>query len=298
LCRVHQALQDSPIAAALLKLLPWASDGVAIVSGLAPLTKVLTSVLEKFTSEKSPYALGLLAVTLTYQRSAGLALTRAGRPDDRVPFHPAIDEIAQKLAKFELSSLEQMNGFSLECPLAHPFIWQADEALSSVVHWAGYSERQWRMIQRWVHEQFTHDLVEILSHGESAERFAPFRRLLQLGSNSPARTALNAHMERQRWLLEERPVLNREPFALRDVFVDMECGTLTWKDFLRAKKDAERFSKEVGSELFDPFMEAHGSRNDLLRTVLEYLGDPRFNDAIVIQMSHENPFVGRPAHPR
>jgi uncharacterized protein YjbI with pentapeptide repeats len=272
-----EATKEIPLKDKLAGLLPWAVKGGKIVSEITPLAKVLVKILDEVAKEKDPETLGLLACSLAYQRSAALALTQQGEPRNRVPFQDSLHSAGERLKKLNVGV--NLTGLSLEAPLAHPFVWQADDSLSLVVRSTGYSDTEWRHIQRRVHNQFGADLVEILSHGESAARFEPFTKRLSLGDNAAAYTALNAHIERQRWLFENRPVLNVEPFTLDDVYVDTDCGKLQWKDF-PSPNDSRR---SASGKRFDPFSEQFGGRHPLLETVLDYFRDPKFNDAIVVQ---------------
>src|SRR5262249_1011704 len=63
---------------------------------------------------------------------------------------------------------------------------------------------------------------------------------------------------------------------------ETDCGILTGKDLLRESPKVLS-EKQPESDRIDPFSEDHGGRHDLLHAVLERLGDPRFNRAIVIQ---------------
>jgi uncharacterized protein YjbI with pentapeptide repeats len=276
LSELLEGTKELPFKEKLAELLPWAAKSGEIVSEVTPLTKVLVKLVEEITKEKDPEKLGLLACSLAYQRSAALALALQGEPTKRVPFEYSLQTAKKQLKK--LKTDVSLAGFSLDAPLAHPFIWQADDGLSLVVRSAGYAENEWRQIQLHLHDQFRADLVEVLSHGESAACFEPFTTRLSLGDNTSAYAALNAHIERQRWLFENQPVLNIEPFTLSDVYVDADCGKLQWKDFCHPE-DLER---SAGAK-FDPFSEKFGGRHPLLETVLSYLRDPKFNDAIVIQ---------------
>jgi len=272
-----EATKEIPLKEKLVKLLPWAVKGGQIVSEVTPLAKVLVRLVEDVAKEKDPEALGLLACTLAYQRSAALALAQQGEPQSRVPFEHSLRSATEELKKLKIHV--GLTGFSLEAPLAHPFVWQADESLFLVVRVAGYADSEWRQIQLHVHDQFQADLVEVLAHGEAASRFEPFTKRLSLGDNTAAYAALNAHIERQRWVFEDRPVLNIEPFTLKDVYVDTDCGKLQWKDF----PDPNDSKREVSGTRFDPFSEKFGGRLPVLETVLDYLRDPKFNDAIIIQ---------------
>jgi hypothetical protein len=238
---------------------------------------VLVKLVDEVAKNNDPETLGLLACSLAYQRSAALALAQQGEPGNRIPFQHSLQSAKDCLEKLKISV--NLAGFFLEAPLAHPFVWQADDSLSLVVRNTGYTEMEWRRIQLRVHDQFRADLVEVLSHGETASRFEPFTKRLSLGDNAAAYTALNAHIERQRWLFENRPVLNIEPFTLSDVYVDTDCGKLLWKDFPNPH-DSKRTAR---GEKFDPFSAEFGGRQPLLETVLNYFRDPRFSDAIVVQ---------------
>ena len=272
-----EATKEIPLKEKLIKLLPWAAKGGHIVGEITPLAKVLVKIVDDVAKEKDPETLGLIACSLAYQRSAALALAQQGEPKNRVPFERSLQLAKEDVKKLRV--VTSLTGFSLEAPLAHPFVWDADDALYLVVRNDGYTDREWRQIQLHVHDQFRADLVEVLSHGESAGRFEPFTRRLSLGDNMSAYAALNAHIERQRWLFENRPVLNIEPFTLRDVYVDTDCGKLRWKDFPNPN-DSRR---AASGDKFDPFSEQFGGRHPLLETVLDYFRDPKFNDAIVIQ---------------
>ena len=121
------------------------------------------------------------------------------------------------------------------------------------------------------------DLHVLLSHGETRENMAPFRELLALGAGgASAHQALVQHSDYQRWLFEGMPVLGVEPFSLSQVYVDSDCGRLTWGE-IEASKGRQ------GQEACDPFSEMHGGRQPLLNTLLDLIGDPELKDAIVIQ---------------
>lgn len=272
-----ESTKEIPLKEKFVKLLPWAAKGGKIVGEITPLAKVLVKIAEEIAKEKDPEVLGLIACSLAYQRSAALALAQQGEPKDRVPFERSLEQVSKDLAKLKIG--DSLAGFSLAAPLAHPFIWQSDDSLYLVVGNNHYSESEWRQIQSHIHDQFRADLVEVLSHGETAAKFEPFVRRLSLGDSSAAYAALNAHVERQRWLFEDRPVLNIEPFTLSQVYVDTDCGRLKWKDF-PSSGDSRATSS---GERFDPFSEKFGGRYPLLEAVLGYLRNPKFNDAIVIQ---------------
>jgi uncharacterized protein YjbI with pentapeptide repeats/KaiC/GvpD/RAD55 family RecA-like ATPase len=272
-----EATKEIPLKEKLVELLPWAAKSGEILSEVTPITKVLVKLMDELAKERDPEVLGLLACSLAYQRSAALALVLQGEPRNRVPFEHSLEIARSTLKGIKIET--SLTGFSLDAPLAHPFVWQADDSLAIVVLNSGYAQAEWRQIQGCVHSRFQKDLIDILAHGETASRFEPFRRQLELHDSTVAFAHLNAHIERQRRLFENTPVLNIEPFTLSDVYVDTDCGKLRWKDFPDSS-DSKRLAPDVK---FDPFSEKFGGRYPLLETVLEYLGDPQFNDAVVIQ---------------
>lgn len=108
---------------------------------------------------------------------------------------------------------------------------------------------------------------------------------MQLGAREKAAfEALIEHAEYQRWLFEEKPVFGKEPFNLAQVYIDTECGKLTWEEIRDGGPQGPggtAGSKE--KERVDPFLEKFGGRHPLGETVLGFLGDPNFRDAIVVQ---------------
>jgi uncharacterized protein YjbI with pentapeptide repeats len=84
---------------------------------------------------------------------------------------------------------------------------------------------------------------------------------------------LAAHQAWLRYLYGTAPALGREPFTLSDVYIDTECGSLTWR---------ELHNRDERSSV-DPFAEEHGSRHDLIDTVLDRFGDPDFREPVVVQ---------------
>ena len=74
-------------------------------------------------------------------------------------------------------------------------------------------------------------------------------------------------------------MFGQEPFSLQEIYVEVECGTLTWGEIKKTKS----LEKGPHREALDPFVEKHGGRQPLLHTVLGLLGDDKLRDAIVIQ---------------
>jgi hypothetical protein len=84
-----------------------------------------------------------------------------------------------------------------------------------------------------------------------------------------AKNYLAAHHAWLRYQFNEAPLLGREPFSLHDVYVETDCGELTWGD--------------MSTKPCDPFKEKHGGRYNLVQAVMDRLSDPEFRDLIVVQ---------------
>ena len=91
---------------------------------------------------------------------------------------------------------------------------------------------------------------------------------------------LDLHAERQRKYYEEEPVFRTEPFTLRRVYTETDCGKLFWEQIKPPSEQAVPSETERG---VDPFSEKITERRPLLKTVIELLKDPDLHDAVVIQ---------------
>ena len=268
-----EGMKDTDFPAAVAEAAPWAGlVGEAIAEALPPIKFVL-KLYEKLTKEHDALVLGYFACTLAYQRAVEEAVTWIGRPEQArgVP-----KDIRAQLDSYEPSDVD-LGGFSLANALEHEFVAAADRALLEVVRPVGYGESQITALLTRVHERFVAVLKELLTNGETAERFRPFKELMELDTRErQAYDALYAHARYQHWLFEEKAVFEREPFALKHVYIDTECGRLTWEEIRFGQ--TERSGKRV-----DAFSEEWGGRHSLLEQVLDLIADPWFRDAIVIQ---------------
>ena len=84
---------------------------------------------------------------------------------------------------------------------------------------------------------------------------------------------LAAHHAWLRWQYNDAPLWGREPFSLRDVYVETECGVLAWGDIADEKKKRDPFRDNA----------ANGGREDLLGAVVARLSDPAMRELIVVQ---------------
>jgi Pentapeptide repeats (8 copies)/TIR domain len=107
---------------------------------------------------------------------------------------------------------------------------------------------------------------------------AALARLLAELSRLPARQSspedfLAAHHAWLRWQFNEAPVLGQEPYALADVYIETECGQLTWGDINEVKP----------GERVDAFHPSRGRRTALVPSALNLVADSKFHDLIVVQ---------------
>src|SRR6185437_15956537 len=139
---------------------------------------------------------------------------------------------------------------------------------------AGYDAAERRNLLREVRSSFKGELQELLA-GEHKEKFESFAHWLQLDTDDQRLdSTLAAYADLQRADFEDQPALGIEPFSIADVYIDTECGRLEWKSIRDPKEDGTRV---------DPFAENSAPREDLMRTVLNLIGNTKFNDCVVIQ---------------
>ncbi|MBS1826207.1 MAG: hypothetical protein JST93_12870, partial [Acidobacteria bacterium] len=125
-------------------------------------------------------------------------------------------------------------------------------------------------------DSFVPLLQNILAHGDTKDKFEPFRLWLEGDVDyRQSAAALRHHQVRLRELYRKEPVLGKEPFSLADIYQPIDCGKLSWAEI---EKDVQNPQNRK-----HPFRESDGGRNDLLETVMAMMADPEFEDAIVIQ---------------
>ncbi len=280
-----EAVKDLDVVEALGEASPWAEAvGSALGDALPPVRFVL-KLFSELGKVDDPDDLGYLAATLAYQRAVEQALPEVLESI----IEGKVKEPAVKVRKKALADLREaappesydFSRFSFSTAFQHPFIQDADRFLEISAEGLGLDESRFRRLQHQVHLRFVPNLKGILSHGKTRERFAPFKDLMALDTvEARAQDALLEHADYQRWLFEEKRVLGREPFTLRQVYAETECGILRWEDIRKSK--GQHGAKARG-ERVDPFDEQHGGRHPLVTTILDLIADPSFKDAIVIQ---------------
>ena len=243
-------------------LLPWAGLVVeATAEHLLPV-RYLMKLLDRWLTEKDPNKLGYLACTLAVQRSVQQSLLGL------LGQEPVRRRRAPTLAASKSLLPYEFTGFSLRAPHEHPFLRDVSALLEDFAVALGLRGDQKTYFAADVQARFLPNLLDLISSGPTRERFEPFRELLALGAAGLGlEHALRMHVDYQRRLYEEEPVLGREPFSLADVYVDPECTMLPWKDL------------EQG---VDPFASCH-PRQGLYEAVESLLGRADYREPIVIQ---------------
>jgi hypothetical protein len=283
LADTFEGLKSVDFLQAMGDALPWAGAFTEALGEAIPPVKFLVKLFSKLTEEKDPNALAYLACTLSYLRAVEQATRTQGPPKGPRRSLPA--KVKKDLSGDEAAAQLDFERFSFGNALEHPFIRRADTLLEGYLEAAGYDEAQQRALIGDVHQRFVPILKNVLSHGDTRERFLPLLERMRLGAREKvAFEALIEHAEYQRWLFEEKPVFGKEPFNLAQVYIDTECGKLTWEEIRDGGPQGPMGttgSKE--KERVDPFLEKFGGRHPLGKTVLGLLGDPNFRDAIVVQ---------------
>jgi len=172
--------------------------------------------------------------------------------------------------------------------------------LSQEAHSSTWCRREWEVLaaRAKVIPNFRLVPVRVSSNVEYPQVFEDFQRI-DVGDGDAWLTAVRdalAGLEswkagkpeylalHRAWLAsryEVLPAIGQEPFSLKSVFTDLECGSLTWGEITRSSVGARgAFSTQ---ETLDPFKEHNGGRLPLLDTVLDSIQDPKYRDAIVVQ---------------
>lgn len=253
---------------------PWLDAVGTSLAQAVPPVKFVVTLFEKLTAMPDPNDLGELAFTLSYEHAIAQSVESLG---ETALVTRASEGLVDRLRQINDSIPEPSLDFmrmSYDDLLLHPFITHADAMLDVALTALGYDNRQRREFVGEVHQRFVMHFKTLISHGDTREKFAPLRERIAAGtSDRSAAAALLEHAEYQRALFEERPVFGKEVFALGDVYIDTECGVLTWGEI----RDESR------TRPIDPFVEKNGGRRRLSGEVMRLIANPKFNDAIVVQ---------------
>lgn len=268
--------------------MPWWIQSVGeSLAEAAPPIKFVATLLSKLGEIRDPDRLAYLAFTTAYQRAIEKALKVVG-----APVTPSHAGLAWKPKTDIPTPAEGMTfgEYSLKDPFNHPFLNKADELLDDAMDAAGYDEARRRMIQNEVKMRFPGSLKSLLTHPKTYERFTPLAGAMHFGNTEDrVHTAWKDHFEYQRFLYEDQLVFGEEPFSLSDIYVETECGSLTFEELWKDGAGNETLCgndgapRSRGGKNIDPFLEKNGGRQPLIKTVMDLIGDKDFRDAIVVQ---------------
>jgi Pentapeptide repeats (9 copies) len=277
---VIDAVKGSQLVEGIGKAVPWAAAAGEAVGDVVPPVKFAVKLISKLSEEHDAEALGQLACTLAYQSAIEQTVKAVEVPIVTVKEK---DELKKQLAQLEPASDIDFSTFAFDNALTHEFVRQADAVLEKFAEAFGYDERQRRQLINGVHFRFVKELKKLLSNGELEQRFRPFMKFMELGTKEQqAYQALREHAEYQLRQFEEEPLFNKEPFALSDIYVETECGDLSWGEINNDSQTGEGRQAQK-QERVDPFAERFGERKSLIDVVMGYIGDAKYDDAIVIQ---------------
>lgn len=245
----------------------WAGAiGDALQDAIPPL-KGLATLLKRLTQKNDPEEVGFIACSRAFESAIAHALARVGPPTEPKAWTEAMRSGLDALVP---SAELRFSDFSFDAVDTHPFVCEALKLLDGFAELIGYSESDRRVIQTHAARRFSAALKSILSDRKTEEQFRPFAERIALGADQQTSALrLDEHAEFLRSQFRDRQVLDYEPFALSDVYVEPQCSEFTWGT--------------LRHQHLDPFDERSVERSEILERVIEKLGDPTFEDAIVVQ---------------
>jgi uncharacterized protein YjbI with pentapeptide repeats len=272
--------KDSGVADGLKSFAPWAEYITEAGGEAFAVAKFVLVLIDKRKNQLDPLSLGHIALTTAYQWAADKSIREAQLPEANDTSAEAMREAHEFFKSMEPSEDVDLSTFSFDSRLDHPFIKKSETYLGAALRSCGFSDESVIQITEQTRDYFSEKLDLLLSQAETREKFLPFQEFSKLGaSERQAHIALLAHAAYQQWLFRKYPVLGKAPFALSDIFINPECGVLEWGKYKRDLESAQSGNREK----IDPFLESYGDRYPLLDTVMELIGDSKFNDAIIIQ---------------
>lgn len=259
-------------SAKLTELLPsWMTLIGETAADASPAVKAFGALLKKIgTTSHSVLQLGLLACSIAYQRAVTKVLIEVGGPAVPIPLSVSKDEVLKCMRALDLVDPRIINGFSLADAAVHPFTWKAGQCLRIALGAWGYDERQIRDCLNRVVQQFTFELTSVISATSGAVDFSPLRIWVSTPSlHDRAAAAFRLHAEQYTSDFYAARVLGYEPFSLSSVYVN-PTATHTPPPGLWPKADSRVDEPERSRSV------------QLLPTLLHYITNPEFKDAIVI----------------
>ncbi|MGK7886239.1 MAG: pentapeptide repeat-containing protein [Crocosphaera sp.] len=279
------------IAQAIGKATPWAKDiatNAPLVQDFAeaagagvPLVAFFLKYAQLLMLERDPEKQGYNACTLAYNRAVEeVFLARSMELQDIKPYRN--NKILTKKNPDEID----MIGFKLDNALSHDFIIHADQVFFEFAEVIQLENNLINQLSNSIKQSFIRNLRLLLVHPNTEKEFAAFRELIDLDNSQAERQKiLDLHLYYQSWLFNEQKVFQQETFALNHIYLETECGVLKYSQI--KPQEENKFNNYVDREDNkkgkDPFSEKDSDRKDLLTTVIDFIGNPEFNEPIVIQ---------------
>ena len=252
-------------------------------SDTLPVIAFALKYAEILTRENDPEKQGYAACTMAYNRSVEQVIRAAGR--DLVGLKRTAGSLELLSSKGDDDAVD-MQSFVLDgSALSHGFVQRANGVFREFLGQIRVAdEKVTNRLVNGVQYRFLTNLRVLMTHPDTESLFAAFTAMSQFDREDyRARRALEEHLRYQVWSFNEAPVFGQEPFALNDVYVDMDCGVLRWGQIQGPERGRGRFAGEEESKQKNPYSEVDSERQSLMEVVLDLIADPQMNEPIVIQ---------------
>jgi uncharacterized protein YjbI with pentapeptide repeats len=245
--------------------------------------KVFSRILSDVTKIDDPEELGYYACKIAFLDAFQIALNSEDFISP-VKIDYAVKEVEQQLREINLNDVD-FAIFKLDEATTHCFLDLAEKQTDARLIILGFSESQRNDLILKIRDNFEECLRKLFTKKDTFEKFSRFKDYIELDhTNKIARKNLALHSKYQIWQYTLAPVLGREPFALKDVFVEPECGFLLWKDIHPDEETHSRKNKEgIRPERKNPFDEEHGGRHKMIDLVMQLIAKKDEKEPIIIQ---------------
>lgn len=272
-------------AESLAAAAPWMKEAAAEFGKALPVVGAIAKVVAKWL-EPNFKELAAIACTMAYQAAVRDALAaEKSFSVDQFRAKQKIDvKVRRQIRNASPAEQADLGTFTLDDANNHIFVRRADRALEIALDSIGYDATQQANIFNQVHDGFVEKLKSLLYDSKTKDKFEPLKSFFELGNAEKlAHVALATHAEYQREQYEAAPVFRFEPFALKNVYVETECGVLDWQQIKKHLDRRQLHGEEMPDRDFSPFDEKYGGRENLVETVMGFIRDPAFNEPIVLQ---------------
>jgi hypothetical protein len=269
----------SPIIETISKYAEFAGD-LPFLSVL----KVFSKLLDEVTKINDPRQLGYYACKIAFLDALQMALNS---DDFNSPIEAkyVIKAVEEQLKAINLSDITFYT-FDSDHPTQHRSFESMLENGNARLMTLGFHESQRLALEKEIKEKYSESLRVLFTNRDTAEKFKPFKEYISLEpKHLAAKEKLYQHAEYQVWQFESAPVLGKEPFPLKDVYIESECGRLTWGEIIRENEESsERVVRnELKQPKLDAFNEENGGRHKLLDVVMRLIADEKGKQPIIIQ---------------